>query len=95
MNSVQAAAYSEGFEAGKVFIGLEKDDEIAKLRAELEEAREALKPFAEFLGYLTTEMRPHHMDRRSDDDGVPLVTGAQLTMGDLRRARAFLDKAGK
>jgi hypothetical protein len=42
MKPVQAAAYSEGFEAGKMFVGMQKDDELSRLQAELEEAREII-----------------------------------------------------
>lgn len=67
-------------------------DEIERLHARLQEYRNALKPFAEFIP-------PMHGDKQTDDQIICTITAPDdngevkenvLTRGDFRRARELL-----
>jgi len=68
-------------------------DEISRLRAELDEAREALKPFANI------EPSSFYAKSGYEAEGYSVILSAEgrvdFTGVDLARARAFIDKAGK
>ena len=78
--SPQAKAVAARMEADLAVAA--KDAEITRLRALVEEAREALEPF----------VPPHQywMDEYANDALTPL---SRVTWGDIRRARATLTKA--
>lgn len=56
--------------------------EIERLREQNRELREALRPFAAF----------EYADRWPDDELLFYHNGAEVTIGDVRRAKAVLEK---
>jgi len=75
--------------------GPEAADEIARLRAENEALREALKPFAGVADTLDEVGRAYE-----DDDRVNIVQAygcllAEMTEGDFRRARLALQEGSR
>ncbi|PDT86525.1 hypothetical protein [Sinorhizobium sp. BJ1] len=83
------------FKSGKGDYGLCDDaaDEIDRLRRELEEARKALEPFAQaaaVVDALPAEMLPQDADGARD-----YIARLSPTIGDLRRARSAIRKAGE
>lgn len=60
----------------------EVSTEIERLREQNRELREALRPFAAF----------EYADRWPDDELLFYHNGAEVTIGDVRRAKAVLEK---
>lgn len=88
MISVQASAYGEGFETGKA----ESADEIARLRADLSEARGIIG------GFLADH--PEETEREIQQGVANALDILDATSIDVvhpivRHARAFLDRTGK
>ena len=63
--------------------------EISQLRQDLKEAREVMDPFAKWLEFVES-----HWRSVSDITIVSGDTRSAVTVGHLRRARAFLEKTG-
>lgn len=69
--------------------------EIAKLKAELEEAREAVKPFAAIPPVVISEVTDEPLWAAHYWCVVGHPDKSHFTRDDLKRAIAFLKKAGK